>query len=33
MAVRNADDILIGGGRIFIVTEDGNTPTYYETSS
>lgn len=30
MAVRNADDILIGGGRIFIVTEDGNTPTYYE---
>ncbi len=33
MAVRNADDILIGGGRVFIVTPGegtGSTPTYDE---
>ena len=33
MAVRNADDILIGGGRVFIVTPGegtGSTPTYNE---
>lgn len=31
MAVRNADDILIGGGRVFIVTEGANdTKTYDE---
>ena len=33
MAVRNADDILIGGGRVFIVTPStgtGSTPTYTE---
>ena len=30
MAVRNADDILIGGGRVFIVETSGNTKTYYE---
>lgn len=33
MAVRNADDILIGGGRIFIVepaSTTGGTPTYHD---
>lgn len=33
MAVRNADNILIGGGRVFIVTPGegtGSTPTYTE---
>lgn len=30
MAVRNADDILIGGGRVFIVDNSENTPTYNE---
>lgn len=33
MAVRNADDILIGGGRVFIVEPSattGGTPTYHE---
>lgn len=33
MAVRNPDDILIGGGRVFIVTTGtgtGSTPTYTE---
>ena len=31
MAVRNADDILIGGARVFIVEKDNNdTPTYYD---
>lgn len=30
MAVRNADDILIGGGRVFIVETSGNTKTYYD---
>ena len=30
MAVRNADDILIGGGRVFLVDNSGNTPTYNE---
>lgn len=31
MAVRNADDILIGGGRVFIVEEgDNNTKEFYD---
>lgn len=30
MAVRNADDILIGGGRVFIVDNSGDKPTYNE---
>lgn len=30
MAVRNADDILIGGGRVFIVTTSGQTTNYNE---
>lgn len=30
MAVRNADDILIGGGRVFIVEGTGNDKTYYD---
>lgn len=31
MAVRNADDILIGGGRVFIVEEgDNNAKEYYD---
>ncbi len=30
MAVRNADDILIGGGRVFIVEQTDSVKTYYD---